>query len=62
MSLFFSEANVTGTDSTVMVGRVADARRSCAVSAVVEVTSVQPTSTSALAAARRITARAAAAP
>src|SRR5271156_6216938 len=44
MSLFLSDANVTGTDSTVMLGREPILRSSSAVSAVVEVTSVQPTS------------------
>jgi hypothetical protein len=44
MSLFLIEANVTGTDSTVTVGEYPMSRRSWAVSAVVAVTSVQPTS------------------
>ena len=44
MSLFLIEANVTGTDSTVTAGVYPMSRSSCAVSAVVEVTSVQPTS------------------
>ncbi len=44
MSLFLREAKVTGTESTVTVGVYPILRSSCATRAVVEVTSVQPTS------------------